>query len=234
MARMTRKVLTFFNGDILYGGVPGLHFTRVSSSLTSDSFFEREDTCSGPPYRLLFVGRLAGEKGIPYLLEALVLLQNRGVPIVLDIVGHGPECQKLERLVGILHLDEVVRLHGFVRRGPLLDKLYRAADIFVLPSLQDRQPKVLLEAMANSLPVIASRTGGIPTHVRHEQTGLLVEPRNVTALADSVERLIRHSSLRQRLIQEGLAYARSHTVETETAHTVQIVFKHFGLPGRAE
>jgi len=233
MARLTRNALTFFNGDVLYGGVPGLHFSRVSSSLTSESFFEREDTCRAAPYRLLFVGRLAGEKGISYLVQAVALLQKQDVPIVLDLVGDGPERQGLEHLVKRLCLERVVTLHGFVPQGRRLDEMYRTADIFVLPSLEDRQPKVLLEAMANSVPVVASRTGGVPTHVRHEQTGLLVEPRDIAGLAGSVERLIRDPDLRRRLILEGMAYARAHTVEAETERTMQIVFQHFGFHGRS-
>jgi glycosyltransferase involved in cell wall biosynthesis len=231
MTRLTRDALTFFNGNILYGRSPGLHFTRVSSSLTRDSFFERQDTCSRPPYRLLFVGRLAGEKGLPYLLRAVTLLLRRGVPVSLDIVGQGPARQELEGLIETLDLGDTVHLHGFVPRGVQLDRFYRAADLFVLPSLEDMQPKVLLEAMANCLPVVASRVGGIPTHVHHEQTGLLFAPRNVEEMCGSIQRVIEDPALRRRLIQGGMAYARSHTVEAETERTMRIVVSHFNLEG---
>jgi glycosyltransferase involved in cell wall biosynthesis len=229
MVRLTRSTLTFFNGAIPYDEDSRLYFTRVSSSLTRDSLFQRNDTCLAAPYRLLYVGRLSGEKGISYLLEATAHLQKQGILVSLDIVGEGPAREMLEQQADELDIGDLVRLPGFVARGPRLDEFYRAADIFVLPSLEDKQPKVLLEAMANSLPVVASRVGGIPTHVRNEQTGLLFTPRNTRELSDAIERLIREPGLRQHLIKKGLEYARLHTVETETAKTMQIVTDHFNL-----
>jgi glycosyltransferase involved in cell wall biosynthesis len=234
MVRLTRNTLTFFNGAIPYDKNSALYFTRVSSSLAQDSFFQRDDTCLAAPYRLLFVGRLSGEKGVTYLLEATSHLQKRGIPLSLDIVGDGPARESFEVQIEKLGIGDLVCLPGFVARGPRLDEFYRAADIFVLPSLEDKQPKVLLEAMANSLPVVASRVGGIPTHVRNEQTGLLFTPRNTDALSGAIERLIREPGLRQHLIKKGLEYARLHTVETETAKTMQIVTDHFNLNGLSD
>jgi glycosyltransferase involved in cell wall biosynthesis len=227
MSRLTRDVLAFFNGDVLYGGRPGLHFPRVSSSLAQNSFYECEKPRLSPPYRLLFVGRLAGEKGVAYLLKAVDLLRAQGVPVSLDIVGEGSERQTLERLGSAPGLQGAIRFHGYVPRGPQLDAFYRAADIFVLPSLEDRQPKVLLEAMASSLPVVASRVGGIPTHVRDGETGLLFTPRDEGELADAIRKLIECPGLRQRLIRKGMKYARAHTLEAETERTMRIVFDHF-------
>jgi phosphatidyl-myo-inositol dimannoside synthase len=97
---------------------------------------------------------------------------------------------------------------GFVADGDLA-QWYAAADIFALPAVVDSSGDteglgvVLLEAMANGTPVVASRTGGIADIVKHGETGLLAEPGNAADLAAQIRRLMADKALRARLIDSG-------------------------------
>jgi glycosyltransferase involved in cell wall biosynthesis len=102
---------------------------------------------------------------------------------------------------------------GYTSYGePLFDHL-RAADIFVLPSLSEGTPHVLVEARANGLPCISTSVGGVPTSVTDGYDALLVPPKNSDALARAIDRVIRDGDLRRALIRNGLVSSRAHTLE---------------------
>jgi len=230
MTRLTRDALTFFNGKILYDQNNPHHFTRVSSSIRQDDIYEHADAVHLTlPYRLLFVGRLSAEKGITYLLEAISFLAAEGEAIELNIVGMGALKAELQRQAQSLSIADRVHFHDFVPQGKALRQLYQGSDLFILPSLQDQQPKVLIEAMSQSVPVIATNVGGIPSVVRDGENGLLVPPAQPEAIAAAIRQMLLDDEGRQRLIGGGLAYVRAHTVEQETARMMQIVATHFNF-----
>jgi glycosyltransferase involved in cell wall biosynthesis len=99
---------------------------------------------------------------------------------------------------------------GFVRWGPELFGLYRASDIFVFPSLSEGSPKAPMEALSQSLPVVATRPG-TSDYIEHEHSGLLVPTADPAALAAAICRLIDDGALRRRCIAGGLEVARRHT-----------------------
>ena len=94
----------------------------------------------------------------------------------------------------------------------LFDRM-RAADIFVLPTLSEGTPHVLVEARANGLPCISTTVGGVPSTVRHGFDALLVPPGNPEALARAIDRIIRDGELRRALIRNGWSAARWQTLE---------------------
>ena len=232
MARLTRDALTFFDGHILYSRGKPHHFAFVSSSIHEDDLFIRDGASrSSPPYRLLYVGRLSAEKGVIHLLEATSLLTAEGESVELHIVGMGALERDLRHRAQMLDVAEHVFFHGFVPQGEALRQIYRESDVFVLPSLQDQQPKVLLEAMSQSVPVVATRVGGIPATIQDGGDGLLVPPACPEAIASAVCRVLSDRELRQRLVTGGLARARAHTVEQETARMMQVVNTYFNVQG---
>jgi glycosyltransferase involved in cell wall biosynthesis len=122
-----------------------------------------------------------------------------------------------------------------VPHGEGLAAFYRAADVFVLPSVSEGTPKVLLEAMANALPVVATDVGGVSTIVEDGANGLLVPPKSPSDLASAVRRVVGDGDLRRRIIAGGLTAARQHTLEGETARMVEAVRAEFGEPrGRSQ
>lgn len=142
------------------------------------------------------VSGLRDQKGLPTLLAALERLAAAGTPVRFAIVGNGPLEQEVRARVagGLLAATTaVVPYNGDV--GPYL----AALDAYVLPSYWEGLPLGVLEAMHAGLPVVASAVGGTPEAILDEETGLLVEARDVDGLARAVARLAGDAALRERL-----------------------------------
>lgn len=133
------------------------------------------------------VGRLVAFKGQRYLLEAFSQLRQSYPCVRLLMVGDGPERTSLERHAARLGVGEAVRFTG--HREDVAD-LLAAMEIFVLPSLGEHFGRVLLEAMALKLPVVATAAGGVPEVVVDNLTGLLVPPADAAALANAIATLL--------------------------------------------
>lgn len=146
------------------------------------------------------VGRLEPVKGFPYLLEALAQLAPAYPAVHLLIVGDGPERTALEAQAHRLGLGERVIFAGHRTDVPLL---MGGMDLFVLPSIWEGMPNVVLEAMAAGLPVVATAVGGTPEIVVEGETGLLVPPRDPAALAEAMERLLADPALRLQMGRAG-------------------------------
>lgn len=138
--------------------------------------------------RLLLVAMLTDVKGVPYLIEALNILRTMRSDFVLDIVGDGPMRYEYEVMVKRLGLNTVVRFHGFKPKQDVAEFM-RNSDIFVLPSLWENLPCVIIEAMASGLPIVATNVGGIPEIV-NDEVGVLVPPRDAEALAHALDYIL--------------------------------------------
>ena len=187
----------------------------VSSTVQRSEFFSRVDTCQGPSVRILFVGYIRPEKGIEYLLEA-VSHMKLNVRWELEIVGPDefPEYRRqLDGIVAARGIRDRVHWAGYASYGKSVFDRMRTADIFVLPTLSEGTPHVLVEARANGLPCVSTTVGGVPTAVTDGFDALLVPPKNPHALARAIERVVRDGELRRALIRNGLASARKQTLE---------------------
>jgi len=188
----------------------------ASSTVRDDEFFWREDTCTEEKTRILFVGAIRPEKGVEYLLEAVARLEIQR-PWELIIVGPWekfPDYRKnLDRIVERLGIGERVQWMGYVPYGPELFRCMREADLFVLPTLSEGTPHVLVEARASSLPIVATRVGGIPTTVTDGVDALLVPPKDPQGLARGITRIVSDGELRRSLIRQGFRTARDLTID---------------------
>lgn len=188
----------------------------VSSSIRNHDFYVRDDTCQGASIRLLFIGFVRPEKGIEYLIRALPLLQSP-IPVNLAIVGSWDqfphEHVRLCKIVAELGVTDRVQWEGYAAHGPELFSQIDRSDILILPSLSEGTPHVLGEARARSVPIVATRVGGIPSGINDDQDGLLVPPRDSDALAHAISRIIKEQDLRMRLIVEGRRRVQSLTVD---------------------
>ena len=156
---------------------------------------------------LLFVGRVAFEKNIDFLLRALERAIATIPDLLLVIAGEGPALASLKKLAAKLDLQEHVLFVGYLdRRGALLD-CYCAADAFVFASRTETQGLVLLEAMALGLPVISTAVMGTRDIVGPKR-GALVPDDDEADFAEHIVRLMRDGNLRARLAEEGRAYVR--------------------------
>ncbi|MGB6848245.1 MAG: glycosyltransferase [Thermoanaerobaculia bacterium] len=185
-------------------GIPSDKCWLVPNAIDLEEVVRREPTAAAKerlrvePGRLIVgaAGRLSAEKGFSELIRAAGLLVDQGVDLELWIAGDGPQRSELERLVSALGLGQRIKLLGY--RADLVD-LYHAMDVFVVSSIREGLPNVLLEAMALELPVLCTSVAGIPDLIRDGENGLLVGGGSARELAEGLRPLLENPSLRQRV-----------------------------------
>jgi glycosyltransferase involved in cell wall biosynthesis len=134
------------------------------------------------------IANLHPRKGLKFLLHAVSLLLKEFSDLHCVIIGRDDgEGDTLCSIAHQLYIEQHVHLLGYKKNAR---QLLSAFDVFVLPSLYEGLPVALIEAMAAGLPIVATRVGGTPELIMHGQTGLLVEPENVTDLTASIRSLL--------------------------------------------
>lgn len=172
---------------------PLAKFIYLPNSVDTKLFKPKPKGFSGAS-TVLYVGRLEPQKNLPVLLHALAQAKKR---LRIIFVGQGSQKPNLLRQAKQLNLD--LTLKAPVSHSQL-PAIYRSADIFVLPSLIEGSPKVLLEAMASGLPIVATAVSGITEIIKSPATGILVEP-TVTGLTSGINYVLSHPQSARRLGQ---------------------------------
>jgi glycosyltransferase involved in cell wall biosynthesis len=181
---------------------------------------QEEPIPAPPPFRLLAVGRFVRKKGFSLLLEACRLLAAQGVDFQLTLAGDGPERPQIVKLIGEYDLTARVELPGFVPHRQV-SHLLQQAHLFIMPSLvapsgdRDGIPTVILEALLQEVPVVATEVSGIPEVVIPGETGWLTPPEDAQALArDMLAALSDPIEARRRGIAGGALVAREFDSKT--------------------
>ncbi|MEO7776773.1 MAG: glycosyltransferase [Fibrobacteria bacterium] len=213
------RVATRYNADFLR---PKLPSDRVSTLEVIPFGIDRsglppgpQEAAADPALRLLAVGRLIWQKAHHLLLEACAEALRQGFRIHLRLIGEGPLRPALEAQIRTAGLAEAVTLVGALPREQVWAQ-YRKADIFVLSSVSEGSPFVILEAMAAGLPVLAPALHGIPEMIRDGEDGLLFQTGSAASLTAGLLRLIKDETLRRRL---GSA-AEAAAVDFDHSHAV--------------
>ncbi len=188
---------------------------------------------SDDPIRLVWAGRVAPEKGLIELVEALTLLLARGRRIELDILGEGPERERLEARTRILGVASSVRWRGHIADRSAYLAALGEGDLFVLPSRTEGMPKALVEAMGLGLPAIATAVGGVPAMAGDGERLRLVPPGAATTLSNAIADLLDSTGEMDRLAVRGAAWARDHRAAAQAARLVDRLRESFpALPWR--
>jgi glycosyltransferase involved in cell wall biosynthesis len=236
---MADRALTFANGPALAAkhSRPGRAVIETrTTTIDNADIASRVDTCAAPRVRALVVSRIDPRKGLRVLPAAVQQVVEAGVDLTLDVIGPAVGTPGANERDAI---GTASRQYGVADRvsllGPVpLDRLlpmYSAYDLFVLPTLPGEGiPRVLLEAMSAGLPVITTRTAGIPGLVQHEVNGVLVDEPSASAIAQAVLTAVRDGALRRRLIASGYATARAHTLQAQAARMMAEVASELRLP----
>lgn len=152
------------------------------------------------------VGRLAKVKGHSYLVEAMPNILEQIEYCQLLIAGEGPERAHLESLIRKYKLRDRVKLPGYIEN---IDQFLAAIDLFVLPSLTEGLPLVLLEAMAAGKPVVATAAGGILEVVETSDIGFLVPPADPSSLAESIKGIYRSKERMSNMVLRAKSIVRT-------------------------
>lgn len=228
---MVKRTIVFTNGKSLYQKycqIGKATYETIEATLHDAEVKNRikPKDWSGT-INLLYVGRLYEEKGIEYLLEAVSIMRANKINVKLHIVGSGRLESVLKHQCKQKNILDVVHFLGYVPHGSQLFEIYRESHIFVLPSLTEGVPRVLVEAMANGLPVIATDVGGVSSAVQNQHTGILIEPANPKMICDAVQKIISDNVFALKLAQNALDFAKEHTLEKQAAKMVQILASHY-------
>jgi len=151
---------------------------------------------------VLFVGRLNRIKAVDILIRSIALLLKKKLDIKLLIIGDGEERGRLMRLAESLQASNETIFLGAMNRSEVL-KYMQAADVFVLPSHMEGNPKVLLEAMASKIPIVGSDVVGINDLVENHVTGTLVQPSNPFELSKAIESTITNRKQSKETIEQA-------------------------------
>jgi phosphatidyl-myo-inositol dimannoside synthase len=234
---MTRRALTFANGAALkekHERQGARVIETKTTTIAAEDIAGTTDTCTGSTVRLLTVSRIDPRKGLRVIPAIVAALVQGGRDVRADIVGptigqigeseqHAITAEAQANGVG-----DRLRFLGALPLDRLM-QLYRDYDLFVLPTGPGEGiPRVLLEAMAAGLPIVTTRVSGITSLVRDGENGLLADGA-ADELVTAVRSLIESPDLRRRLIQNGYATARSHTVDRQASEMMAHVRREFGI-----
>lgn len=151
---------------------------------------------SNPKVKILFIGRLIPRKGFQRVVQALPRVRELAkIPFEIEVVGTGSHRQELDEVADKLGVADLIHYVGSVPYDQL-EKSYQYADIFVLTSLSEGMPSVILEAMGCGLPIVASDVGGNNEIVHEGQNGFLISGDDVETIAQRLAELINSNQLR--------------------------------------
>lgn len=243
--RLDRLVLKRFNAiaavadavreRLLASGIAPARIKTIANGIDVEAF-ERSQSVPAPEISggkiIGVVARLDLQKGFEFLFSAVRELSRSFPGIKVVISGEGPDRQAIEQMIERDGLRNSVVLAGQQSDMP---GVYAAMDVFVLPSLNEGLPMTVLEAMAASRPVIATRVGAVPRVVRDGETGLLVNPGDAAALRDAIARLLTDPDLCQRMSTQAHDWVQRNFTSEVMARQYRTMYDQvLGNPGVVE
>lgn len=150
------------------------------------NYVEREE------YNILFLGRIAADKGLAELMRAAKQHHNKGHRFKLKVVGNGEFCPQLSKLVEDMDLRHYVSLEGPVYDNDKKADYYKNADLYILPTYHEGFPRTLYEAMIFGTPIITTFVGGIPALMKDKENCLRIEPHSADSIEDAMAYAMNH------------------------------------------
>ena len=181
---------------------------------------------AGQKVSLLCVGRLTPAKGQVLLVQACAQLRDAGIDFHLKFVGEGPDRRRIEAAISDHGLQQHITLTGALTQDGVRSALAKA-DVFVLPSLAEGIPVVLMEAMSSGVPCISSPVNGIPELIEHQRTGLLATAGDVDNLAQQLLALAGNAGQRQSMAEAARQKVEQHFNLENNVHQLSRIFCEF-------
>lgn len=215
--RLSERNYSFCNGSEIYKDFNIKHGESIVSTTLEDRDFLDEIKVAeiAPQVNIVFISYVRPEKGVDILIESLVMLKDKGVSAVLNIYGSRDSDigyqNKIDAMVEHMGLAHLVFFHGHIRKEEINDVL-DSADVLALPSFSEGTPRILLEAQARCVPVVATNVGGVPDVLGFGKYGVLVEPNNPEQLSDGILRYIDDKQFRALIVHSAYKNAKQNKV----------------------
>jgi glycosyltransferase involved in cell wall biosynthesis len=203
--------------------VPNAVDTETFSPTVERGFVRARYNIPDDCFLILCPRRLVPKNGVNFLVESLSLI-SRHHAFRLLVVGDGPERENLERLVHELKLQESVVFAG-AQPNTELPRFYADADVVAIPSLKEATSIAGLEAMASARAVVATNVGGLPEIIQDHVTGLLVTPRDPSALSAAIETLIEQPELRRQLGEAARLRVEKEFTWNQAARQTELAYE---------
>ena len=240
-ATMVTSVTPAFFPDLENFGVPkekrrlipnGSHPSLFPVPLSSHLSVLRQQLSIPERDLIVFaLGRIVLKKGFDLLIQTLPLVQEKIPNVTVIIGGDGTDLERLKTLAKALNVSESIRFPGTINRTDV-PAYFHLCDIFTLPAVFDPKgnvdgcPNVILEAMACGKPVVASGISGIPVVVKGGETGILVEEKNVTQLAEALVALLTDKPKREQFGEAGQQRILNELTWDKVIEQIKDVYQH--------
>jgi glycosyltransferase involved in cell wall biosynthesis len=212
----TRKAAAFLEAETAVTGVHAIS-CGINARLYTPSFEPKKAN------RIVFVGRVTGEKHIDVLLKAVAAL-DPALDVELDIVGGGDLMKELSQLAVELGIRDRVNFTGYVSDEELRATLTRAT-VFAIPSIAELQSIATMEAMASGLPIVAANAMALPHLVHHGVNGYLFEPGDAGDLAAKLTEMLQAPEAELvRFKKASLKFIEAHDIE-RTLNTFESLYR---------
>jgi len=186
-----------------------------ATTLEEDEIYQRrsykDKIYTNKKLRLISVGRLSSGKNVENIIRALPHIIKDTENIFLDVVGDGPEMQRLINVSNRMHLNQYVKFHGNVSHEIVLD-LFSKAILFIFPTKSEGFPKVLIESMANGVPIISTRVSVIPTIIENK-CGVILDNSDSDTLAKVTIDLLSNKDRLIEMSKRAEAISKEYTLE---------------------
>lgn len=196
----------------------------LSTSLDHEDIKLADEISKGSPkddLKILFVGRPSLEKGFDVLITALRSIKRS---FHVTVIGFGND--DFKRMLPAAYYESTkihrrISFEGYLNWGDEFKRIIRGNDVMIMPSRSEGTPRVILEAMSQGVPVIASRVGGIPDIIQDGKSGLLFDVNDIGGLCSQIESLITTPGMRTAIVKEGLRLAEANTVDKFASHFIE-------------
>jgi glycosyltransferase involved in cell wall biosynthesis len=199
-------VANFIKTELTSINIPNKKIKVIPSGINFNLFHANNlNFHKGNIFTILFVGRFVQMKGLPHLIKALHSLNKHGNFKLLLVGGHASDdsYDKIINMINMYNLKASIEIINTLPQDKII-KYYHTSNVFVLPSICEPRGKVILEAMASGLPVIATKSGGTSEIIKDKINGLLIPPKDSSAISSSILKIKKDNDLTAAMIDNGL------------------------------
>lgn len=202
----------------------GVYYIPGNSEITRSHLYLRTNSCQQTEIICLTVCALVPRKGVLDIIQSIGMLKKKGFNVKLWHAGgfYTENLEKARALCIDLAIEKDVTFFGYINNVQELLQLYRKADLFILASHSEGYPRVIVEAMSQSLPVIATDISSVRGRLTNKHDCLFVTPGDPKALSSAIGEIVDNSELRKRIIRNGYAFAGK---ELEGDSTVDVIVR---------